>query len=96
MSTQEDTQNCVFIGKKPNKNYVFAVQTQAQSHNEIFIKARGKSISHAVDVALIVTHRFLTDWEIKDMQAITEEIKSKETDQIDRVSTLTITIRKNG
>ncbi|HEQ79188.1 MAG TPA: RNA-binding protein, partial [Euryarchaeota archaeon] len=47
----------IFIGKKPTMNYVLAVVTQFQQEKEkgdnpkVIIKARGRTISQAVDVA---------------------------------------------
>ena len=50
----EKPDNTVYIGKKPTMNYVLAVATQFNSGTaEVIIKARGKSISKAVDVAEI-------------------------------------------
>ena len=49
----------VFIGKKPTPNYVLAVVTQfRQGASEVTLKARGRSISRAVDTAEL-TKRFL-------------------------------------
>ena len=50
--------NVVFIGKKGVMSYVLAVVTQFNNGvNEVVIKARGKAISRAVDVAEIVRQR---------------------------------------
>lgn len=50
--------NFVFVGKKGAMAYVLAVVTQfGQGAKEVTIKARGKSISRAVDVAEIVRNR---------------------------------------
>jgi DNA-binding protein len=57
--------NTVYIGKKPLMNYVLAVVTQLNMNKSpVVIKARGKSISKAVDVADIVRKRFVTN--VKD------------------------------
>ncbi len=51
--------NVVFVGKKGTMAYVLAVVTQMnQGATEVIIKARGKAISRAVDVAEIVRHKF--------------------------------------
>jgi archaea-specific DNA-binding protein len=48
----------VFIGKKGVMAYVLAVMTQySEGANQVIIKARGKSISRAVDVAEIVRNK---------------------------------------
>jgi DNA-binding protein len=71
--------NTVFIGKKPTMNYVLAVVTQFNSgHNEVIIKARGRAISRAVDVAEIVRHRFVMDASIKDIKIDTEVLEREE------------------
>lgn len=52
--------NVIYIGKKPTMNYVMAVITQfSEGRKEIHIKARGMSISAAVDVAEVVRSRFV-------------------------------------
>ena len=50
--------NTVFVGNKPVMNYVLAVVTQfSNGADEVAIKARGKAISRAVDVAQVIMHR---------------------------------------
>src|SRR3990172_10520689 len=50
--------NVIFVGRKPSMAYVLGVITQFSSgKNEVHIRARGKSISRAVDVAEIVHRR---------------------------------------
>ena len=54
--------NVVFVGKKPAMSYVLACVTQFNDgQSEIRLKARGRAISHAVDVAEIVRNKFVTD-----------------------------------
>ncbi|HIE60054.1 MAG TPA: DNA-binding protein Alba, partial [Hydrogenothermaceae bacterium] len=61
-------ENAVYIGNKPVMNYVLAVLTQFNSGaKEVAIKARGKAISRAVDVAEIIRKRFLPDVELNHM-----------------------------
>lgn len=59
-------------------SYVLAVVTQfSEGGNEVHLKARGKSISRAVDVAEVVKNKFLTD--IKTSINIgTDQIDSEE------------------
>ncbi len=58
--------NAVLIGKKPIMNYVLACITFFHAGaKEVSIKARGRSISRAIDVAEVVRHRFLPDAKIK-------------------------------
>lgn len=68
-------ENTVFIGKKPTMNYVLAVVTQFNSgSNEVIIKARGRAISRAVDVAEIVKNRFIQGINYKDIKISTESL----------------------
>ncbi len=49
----------VFIGKKPLMAYATAVMMHFNAgQNHLTVKARGKSISHAVDVCEVVRRRF--------------------------------------
>ncbi len=56
------TKNTVFIGRKPVMAYVMAVMTAFKDNpEEVIIKARGRSISTAVDVAEVTRNNYLTD-----------------------------------
>lgn len=86
--------NTVYVGSKPTMNYVLAVTTQFNSNSkEVILKARGRSISRAVDVAEIVRRRFNTDAKVSDIRISTEEIKTEEGGQ-KRVSSIEITLKK--
>src|SRR5919112_340731 len=52
--------NEVFIGKKPLMTYVTATLVQLANEPIVIIKARGKSITRAVDVAQIIVKRMDT------------------------------------
>jgi len=72
-------ENVVYIGNKPVMNYVLAVVTQMNSGApEVMLKARGRAISRAVDVAEIVRNRFMTDLEVGSIDICTEEMTSRE------------------
>ncbi|MEG9194648.1 MAG: DNA-binding protein Alba [Candidatus Methanoglobus sp.] len=72
-------ENSVFVGNKPVMNYVLAVLTQFNSGaSEVSIKARGRAISRAVDVAEIVRKRFLPDVDVKDIKISTEQVNSEQ------------------
>ena len=73
------TENAVFVGNKPVMNYVLAVLTQFNSGaKEVAIKARGRAISRAVDVAEIVRKRFMIDVDVKEIKTSTEKIESEQ------------------
>ena len=85
----------VFIGNKPVMNYVLAVLTQFNSGiDEVAIKARGKAISRAVDVAEIVRKRFLSDVDVKDIKISTEKIESEQ--GVANVSAIEIRLAKKA
>lgn len=72
-------ENIVYIGNKPVMNYVLAVVTQMNGGvPEIVLKARGRAISRAVDVAEIVRNRFVTDAQVGTIDISTEEILNSE------------------
>ena len=92
--TEKRDDNVVYIGKKPSMSYVLAVVTQFSAGNEqILIKARGKAISKAVDVAEIVRNKFVNDAKVIKIEIGTENIETETKDRIN-VSTMTITLQK--
>ena len=72
--------NVIYVGKKPPMSYVLAVITQFNTtgSDEVIIKARGRSISTAVDTAEIVKNRFMTDTKIKEIKISTESVTNEE------------------
>ena len=85
--------NLIFVGKKPTMSYVLAVMTQFQGgNNEVHIKARGRSISRAVDVAEVVKNRFMSDVK-RAIDIGTEEITDKENNKLN-VSTIDISLSR--
>jgi DNA-binding protein len=86
--------NVVFIGIKPVMNYVLAVITQFNMGvGDVTLKARGRAISRAVDVAEIVRNRFLQGLAVKNIQIGTEELQA-ESGTIN-VSTIEIVLGKS-
>jgi DNA-binding protein len=71
--------NTIFIGQKPTMAYVQAVVTQFNGgSDEVIIKARGKAISKAVDVAEIVRHRFVKDSVVSNIRIGTEQLTNED------------------
>jgi len=88
--------NSIFIGGKPFMNYVTGVVMQFTTKNadEVIVKARGKFISRAVDVAEVSAKRFLQESvAVKDIKIDSEEFTNKEGKNV-RVSTIEITLEK--
>ncbi|MDO8517590.1 MAG: DNA-binding protein Alba [archaeon] len=96
MEKKEDT-NIIFIGNKPFMNYVTGtvIQFTAKNKKEVVIKARGKFITRAVDVAEVARKRFLEDQkiEIKSIKIDSEEFQNQEGKKVN-VSTIEITLVK--
>ena len=87
----------VLVGRKPAMSYVLAIITSlsAGNSNEITLKARGRAITTAVDVAEIVRSRFLKDLKVSKIAIGTEEIPPREGEDRSRmVSTMEITMTK--
>jgi DNA-binding protein len=68
--------NVVYIGQKPVMNYVLAIMMHLNTPNakEVVLKARGRSITTAVDVAEISRRRFLDRLIITNIEIDTEEL----------------------
>ena len=85
--------NTVFIGRKPVLNYVLACMTLFKSgHEEVIIKARGRSISRAVDVVEVLRSRFMSKAEVSDIKIGTETVENEERGP-SNVSTIDITVK---
>jgi len=73
-------ENVIFIGRKPPMSYVLAVVTQFNGNGskDVILKARGRSISTAVDTAEIVRNRFMKNVKISGIMIGTESITNEE------------------
>lgn len=72
-------ENIIFIGKKPLMSYVLAALRQINGGDgTVIIKARGKAISRAVDVAEILRHQFVQTATVDDIEISTERLTSDE------------------
>ena len=90
----EKNDNVVFIGKKPTMSYVLAVVTQfSDGQSEIHLKARGKAISKAVDVAEIVKNKFVRDMKVTNIEIGTDELEGENKEKIN-VSSIELTLNK--
>jgi len=92
--TKRMDDNVVYVGQKPTMSYVLAVMTQFTGGlKEVHLKARGRSISRAVDVAEVVKNRFLQDVKVNEIEIGTEEREVEEGNKIN-VSTIDIKLLK--
>ncbi len=88
--------NVVYIGRKPVMNYVLAVITNFNASNadKVVLKARGRAIGTAVDVAEISRRRFLDGVTVDKIDIGTEEIAIREENRTKNVSTMEITLAR--
>ncbi len=95
-ATTSENNNAVLIGSKPVMNYVLACITFFHGGaKEVRIKARGRSISRAIDVAEVVRRRFLPDVKVKSIGIGTDHIASREDgSQLTNVSSIEITLER--
>jgi len=94
--TDSENDRSIFVGGKPFMNYVTGIVMQFTTQNapEVLVKARGKFISKAVDIAEVSRKRFLEDHiELKDISIDSKEFTNKEGKQV-RVSTIEIALKK--
>ena len=97
LDNEKPDTNIIFIGEKPFMNYVTGVVTQFKTkmQKEVVIKARGKFISRAVDVAEVSAKKFLKEENIyvKEIKINSEEFENKEGKKVN-VSTIEILLAK--
>ncbi len=87
--------NTVFVGRKPVLNYVLACLTLLKSgEREVLVKARGRSISTAVDVVEVTKNRFVNDLKVVDISIGTERLTSPDRDQPNNVSSIEIKVTR--
>ena len=86
--------NTVYIGRKPVNNYILACMTIFKSgQDEVLVKARGRSISRAVDVVEVLRNRFMPNVEVTDITIGTEQVTSPDFDRPSNVSSISIKIK---
>jgi len=86
-------ENVVYIGSKPIMNYCLAVLTSLKEEgSRVALKARGRAISTAVDVAEVTKSRFIENLIIEKVEIGTEELESE--GRMRNVSSITIILKK--
>lgn len=87
-------ENVVYIGRKPVMNYCLAVMNSLErGGSRVALKARGRAISTAVDVAEVMRNQFIKDLTVEKIEIGTEELESLEGGSRN-VSTMTIFLKK--
>ncbi len=84
-------ENAVFVGRRPTMNYVMATMMILNKGEVCTVKARGRAISHAVDVCEILRNRFLKGTEYEDIRLSTEKLQG-ENGQENNVSSIEIVL----
>src|SRR3990167_5990637 len=80
-TTSRRDDNTIFVGSKPLMNYVTGIVMQFTTHNvpEVAVKARGKFISKAVDIAEVAMKRFMDNQvHIHDIKTNSEQFTNEE------------------
>lgn len=91
----EEDENTVYVGSKPAMSYVLAVVTQFnEGHETVHVKARGKAISRAVDVAEMVRSKFEDTAEVENISIDTDQIETDEGDELN-VSSIQIDLSQD-
>ena len=83
----------ILVGKKPPMSYVMSAMIQFNISNEVRIKARGRAISTAVDVAEIIKNRFVSNARIEDIKTGTDIMENERKQKLNG-STIELTLRK--
>jgi len=86
--------NTIYIGRKPAMAYVMATLATFNHNEVVLIKARGRSITTAVDVAEITRNRYMDGMEKPAIIIGTEKIEDDRGTR--NVSTMTITMVKGS
>ncbi|TRO46359.1 DNA-binding protein Alba [Candidatus Bathyarchaeota archaeon] len=89
--------NTVYIGSKPPMAYVMALITafNRSGAESVVLKARGRAISRAVDVAEIARGRYLNDLKTDKIEIGSEQMPTDD-GRSRGVSTISITLRKGS
>jgi DNA-binding protein len=85
---------CILVGNKNVMSYVLACVTLFnKGAKEVVIKARGRLISRAVDVAEITRHRFIEELVVKTIEIGTTSVQTDKGSDLN-VSTIDITLSR--
>lgn len=89
-----DSMECILVGNKNVMSYVLACVTLFnKGAGRVVIKARGRLISRAVDVAEITRHRFISDLTVKNIEIGTTTVQTDKGSDLN-VSTIDITLTR--
>ena len=84
----------IFVGKKPLMTYVTATLTQLAGLPTVTIKARGRTITQAVDVSQMIVKRMnAVGFEISDVRISSDSLESQD-GRMRNVSTIEIDVSR--
>ena len=87
--------NEIFIGKKPLMTYITATLVQLANEPTVVIKARGKSITRAVDVAQIIVKRMNTlGYRVEKVKLGSDVLTGTDDDKPRNVSTIEVSVSR--
>jgi DNA-binding protein len=84
--------NIIYIGRKPAMSYVMATLATFNNNEIVQLKARGRAITTAVDVAEITRNRYMNGMELPEISIGTEQVEDDR--GMRNVSTMTIVLKK--
>jgi DNA-binding protein len=84
----------IYIGRKPAMSYVIATLATFNNSEVVHLKARGRAITTAVDVAEITRNRYMNGMEHPEIIIGTEQLEDDR--GIRNVSTMTIVLNKGN
>ncbi len=94
--SRSKSSNEIYIGKKPLMTFVTATLVQLANEPTVVIKARGKNIPRAVDVAQIIVKRMNTlGYKVGSVKIGSETVKSQE-GNVRNVSTIEVAVSRNS
>jgi DNA-binding protein len=84
--------NIIYIGRKPAMSYVMATLATFNKNETVLLKARGRAITTAVDVAEITRNRYMNGMELPEISIGTEQLEDDR--GMRNVSSMTIILTK--
>ncbi len=98
MSKKSSDSNVIYVGRKLPMDYVLAIVTafSGAEVKEVTVKARGRSITTAVDAVEITRRKFVKEMNVAKVAIGTEEMPPREGESNSRnISTIDITLKRS-
>ena len=98
MSKKSSDSNVIYVGRKLPMDYVLAIVTafSGSEVKEVTVKARGRSITTAVDAVEIARRKFVKETIVDKVAIGTEEMPPREGESNSRnISSIEITLKRS-